>query len=64
MLTNHPRIRLGLYLLALALGAAAYFVGALVQGDLGSAFQNASGYLMAAALGVAASNTPGGSDGK
>lgn len=58
MLTNHPRIRLATYLLALALGAAGYFAAALISGEIGDAFQNASAFLMAAALGVAASNTP------
>lgn len=54
MLSNHPNLRLGIYLVALALGVAGYFAGPLIGGDLGSAFQDASGYLMAAALGVAA----------
>lgn len=58
MLSAHPRIRLVTYLLALVLGAAGYFASALISGELGEAFQNASAFLMAAALGVAASNTP------
>ncbi|WP_460776001.1 hypothetical protein [Microbacterium sp. GXF7504] len=59
MLTNHPRIRLGIYLGALALGVAGYFASPLIGGDIGEACSNASGYLMAAALGVAAGNTKG-----
>lgn len=54
MLSDHPTIRLWLYLAALLLGVAGYFAGPLIGGDIGSAFQGASGYLMAAALGVAA----------
>lgn len=54
MLSNHPTIRLSIYLIALALGVAGYFAGPLIGGGLGDAFAGASGYLMAAALGVAA----------
>lgn len=54
MLNNHPRIRLALYLVALFLGVAGYFAGPLIGGEIGEAFTGASGYLMAAALGVAA----------
>lgn len=54
MLSNHPTLRLVIYLVALALGVAGYFAGPLIGGDVGEAFTGASGYLMAAALGVAA----------
>lgn len=54
MLTDHPRLRLGIYLAALLLGVAGYFAGPLIGGEVGEAFTDASGYLMAAALGVAA----------
>jgi len=54
VLSNHPTIRLTIYLVALVLGVAGYFAAPLIGGDLGQAFSGASGYLMAAALGVAA----------
>lgn len=54
MLSEHPSIRLAIYLIALVLGVAGYLAGVLVSGDLGEALSGASGYLMAAALGVAA----------
>lgn len=54
MLSDYPRIRLYLYLVALLFGVAGYFAGPLIGGDIGEAFTGASGYLMAAALGVAA----------
>lgn len=57
MLSNHPNIRLGIYLGALALGVAGFFASPLIGGDIGEAFASASGYLMAAALGLAAGNT-------
>lgn len=54
MLSNHPNLRLWIYLVALILGVAGFFAEPIIGGDLGSAFAGASGYLMAAALGVAA----------
>jgi hypothetical protein len=58
MLSNHPRIRLGIYLTGVGLGAAAAIVGVTINGDLGAAFTVSGGVLTAAALGVAAANTP------
>lgn len=55
MLSNHPSLRLGIYLVALVSGASSFLVDALIGGDLGQALTQTSGYLMAAALGVAAS---------
>lgn len=54
MLSEHPTLRLSIYLAALVLGVAGFFAGPLIGGDIGDAFRDASGYLMAAALGVAA----------
>lgn len=54
MLSSHPTLRLTIYLVALILGVAGYFAGPLIGGEYGDAFRDASGYLMAAALGVAA----------
>jgi hypothetical protein len=58
MLTKHPRIRLAVYLVGLALGGSAAIVGATIGTDLGTALSTSGGFLMAAALGVAAANTP------
>lgn len=59
MLKNHPRIRLGLYLGAVACSIAAPFV-AVTSGDYGAAFVTAASVLNVAALGTAASNLNGG----
>lgn len=58
MLSKHPRIRLGVYLVGLALGGSAAIVGALIGTELGDALTVSGGFFMAAALGVAAANTP------
>jgi hypothetical protein len=58
MLSKHPRIRLAVYLLGLALGGSAAIVGALLGDDLGNALTVSGGFFMAGALGVAAANTP------
>lgn len=58
MLTNHPRIRLGIYLVGLGVAAAAATVAYFTDAQLGQALTTGAGILTAAALGVAAANTP------
>ena len=55
MLKNHPRIRLGLYLLGVA-GAVAAPIVAVAAPDYGVAVSAAAAVLTGAALGTAASN--------
>ncbi|CAI9386095.1 hypothetical protein [Microbacterium sp. T2.11-28] len=55
MLSKHPRIRLGLYLAAVACNFIAPFV-AVSSPDYGAAFITGAGILNVAALGTAASN--------
>ena len=55
MLKNYPRIRLALYLLGLAAAVAAPIIGVAAP-DYGTAASTASGILVAAALGTAATN--------
>lgn len=57
MLTNHPGIRLGLYLVGLVGLAAAPLVG-VWQPELADAIRDGANVLGAAALGTAALNTP------
>lgn len=59
MLSNYPQLRLGIYLAALLFGASSFLIDALIGGGLGAALTQTSGYLMAAALGVAASARAG-----
>lgn len=63
MLKDHPRIRLALYLLALAGNAAAPFV-AILYPDVAAATVTSAAVLSAAALATAATNVaPGTSSG-
>lgn len=58
MLTNHPRIRLGLYLSGAIVAASAATVAYFTDPQLGQALTTGAGILTATALGVAAANTP------
>lgn len=55
MLTNHPRIRLGLYLASVIIGAGALVV-TVIDAQLGAALTAAAGVLALASGAVAASN--------
>lgn len=55
MLTNHPRIRLSLYLASVIIGAGALVV-TVIDAQLGAALTAAAGVLALASGAVAASN--------
>lgn len=55
MLSNHPRIRVGLYLLAVAAQITAFFVR-INSPELGSAFSDSADLLAVIAIGTALTN--------
>lgn len=59
MLTNYPKTRLGIYLVAIAAQVASFFV-TIYSPEFAQAFSQTSDVLGALALGTAATNLPTG----